>query len=167
MSRNIVNGTISRAKADYIKNQLRINQRIPKKFWRIIHNIIAPKTDIISGNWFFDQTVNDFVNVSDEPNFLNRFLVDIVANLEILQSDNLCENIYDVQNSFCFTDDMPTVPELIKLIGEIDINKSRCVKAISAKFCKEAMLSVPNFMCRICSKSLSTGKPQRTGLKAR
>ena len=157
LSRNIVNSKIAKAKSSYIKNQLRSIQKNPKKFWRIIQNIIAPKYDILPGQRFFDVKTNNFVNVGDEPDFLNSFFADIVANLEIPQSDNLCENVYDVHNVFCFTNDMPTVLEITKLIAEIDVNKSSCVRDINAKFCKEAMLSVPNFICNICTKSLSSG----------
>ena len=35
---------------------------------------------------------------------------------------------------------MPTVPEIIKLINEIDVTKSSCVKDINTRFCKEAII---------------------------
>ena len=59
------------------------------------------------------------MNVGSEPDFLN-----IVNNLEIPLSNNKCKNIYDVQDSFCSLNDMQTIPEVTKLIKEIDINKS-------------------------------------------
>ena len=154
---NRVTSMISKAKANYIRGQLRLNERNPKKFWRIIQNIIAPKNDLLSGQRFFDQGSNGLVKVGDEPDFLNRFFVDIVKNLEIPTSENLCENVYNVQDRFCFTDDMPTEKEIVKLIGDIDVNKSSCVKDINTRFCKLAMLSIPKIMCLMFSKSLSTG----------
>ena len=49
---------------------------------------------------------------------------------------------------------MPTVPEVLKLIKIIDVNKSSCVDNISSRFCKEAMLAIPDMICTICCRSL-------------
>ena len=53
---------------------------------------------------------------------------------------------------------MPTLPEIIKIIKDIDMNKSSCVENINASFCKEAMLIVPERICYMMSKSLINGR---------
>ena len=75
-----------------------------------------------------------------------------------MPSDDLCMGVYDTLNRFCFLNDMPTTPEVLKLIKEIDVSKSSCVDNINTKFCKEAMLSVPDEICRLCCRSFETGK---------
>ena len=50
------------AKATHIKSQFRLNQNNPKKFWHIIHNIIAPKVDVFSCHRFYDDKTNSLVN---------------------------------------------------------------------------------------------------------
>ena len=52
---------------------------------------------------------------------------------------------------------MPIVPEVLKLIKEIDINKSSCVEGINARFCKDAMLKLPEQICKIFCNSFETG----------
>ena len=155
--RNIVNSMIDRAKANYIKTQLRANGRNPKKFWRIINNIIAPTDDVLVNQRFFDQRTNNLVPVGEEAEFLNNYFVDIVKNLDIPLSDNPCDNVYNIQENFCFSDNLPTVLEVTKLIEEIDVTKSSCVKDTGTKFCKTTMLSIPNVVCHLFCSTLTTG----------
>ena len=61
---------------------------------------------------------------------------------------------------------MPTLDEIVKIIGDIDVSKSSCVHYVNARFCKDLMLSVPNVILTIyqrcityiCNTSLVTGK---------
>ena len=68
------------------------------------------------------------------------------------------DNVYNVDSRICFTDDIPLVAEVEKLIRGIDISKSSCVDNINAKFCKAAMLSIPHVICQVMCKSLMLGK---------
>ena len=47
--------------------------------------------------------------------------------------------------------------QVIQLVKNIDTGKSSCVDNVSTRFCKEAMLSIPDVVCRLCCKSLETG----------
>ena len=67
------------------------------------------------------------------------------------------DNIYDSDSIFSFDGNMPTVPEVLHLIREIDINKSSCVENISSNLCKTAMLAIPGVICDIMCKSLTLG----------
>ena len=71
IGRNIVNGLIDRAKANYIISQLRLNKNNPKKCWPIIHDLIVPTTNVLSGQRSLDRTTNVLVDRGDEPHFLN------------------------------------------------------------------------------------------------
>ena len=70
---------------------------------------------------------------------------------------DLCRDVYNIENRFCFSDNIPTVPEIVKLITKLDISKSSCVKDINSRLCKEAMLSIPHVICSLCCKSMTTG----------
>ena len=52
---------------------------------------------------------------------------------------------------------MPTEEEVMNLVREIDINKLNCVENIRARFCKGAMLSIPDVICQIMTKSFISG----------
>ena len=158
--RNRVNSLIYRAKADYIKTQLCRNNKNPKKFWRIIKDLLDPKVDK-TGSARFVQGNGEYVEIGSEANFLNRYFIDIVKNLDIPPSDRPMLHVYDVDTTFCFSDNIPSVCEIIKIIKEIDVNKSSCVENINARFCKEAMLAIPSRVCYMMSKSMSNGTVPR------
>ena len=107
---------------------------------------------------FLDQATGEYVDTGKEATFLNEYFINIVNNLSIPPSDMSMTEIYDVDAMFCFHDDMPTIPEVTKLIVEIDVNKSSCVENISTKFCKAAMLAVPDLICQMMIKSLIHGQ---------
>ena len=155
--RNRVNQMVMRAKSNFIKSKLRENSTNPKKFWRVINNIINPDKCIQIEMRLFDKVAGNLVDHDDEADFLNDFFLNIVQNLNIRPTDNQCIGVYDINNHFCFMDDMPTVPEILKLIKEIDVHKSSCVEGISARFCKDAMLNMPEQICKICCISFETG----------
>ena len=156
-SRNVVNQMILRAKSTFIKSKLRENSTNPRKFWRVINGLINPSKGQQTDVHFYDSINGVYVEHGMEPDFLNYFFLNIVPNLGIQPSNNPCLGVYDVQTRFCFLDNMPTVPEVLKLIKEIDIKKSSCVEKINTRFCKEAMMCIPDVICRLCCVSLETG----------
>ena len=58
----------------------------------------------------------------------------------------------------CLRNDLPTEQEIIKIIKELDANKSSCVESISARFCIDSMLSVPEKIRLMVIKSMLTGE---------
>ena len=80
-----------------------------------------------------------------------------MRNLNIAPSNDQFQSLYDVPNLFCITGVMPTIPEVLKLIKEIDISKSSCVEGINARFCKDATLSIPAQIRKLCCTSFETG----------
>ena len=155
--RNHVNGLIRKAKSEYIQQQLTINEKKPKKFWRIIKGLLNRTSDCTVNACFIDQHTKMPVERGSEAEFLNDYFINIVRNLNIPENDIDMDRVYNVNNVFSFDDDIPTTDEIIKLIREIDINKSSCVDKINSKFCKAAMLSIPSVICDIMCKSLKMG----------
>ena len=72
------------------------------------------------------------------------FFNNIVGNLGIEHSEDECRNVYHVDSLFNFVDDMPTLEEVVKMIGDIDVSKSICVINIISRFCKEMTLALLN-----------------------
>ena len=163
--RNLVNQMVSRAKSIFIKTKLRENSNNPNKFWRVINDIINPAKGQTNQMHLLNKDTGVFIEFGREADFLNDYFLNIVRNLDIVGNDDLCQDVYNIQNRFCFLDNMPTVQEVIKLISDIDISKSSCVDGISAKFCKLAMLSVPNHICRLFCTSLETGTVPKSWTK--
>ena len=155
--RNRVNGLIYKAKSEYIKVQLNQNSRNPKKFWRVIKGLINKTTDSLLNARFVDPNTGVEIDRGMEANFLNGYFVNIVRNLNIPVNNASMLNVYNVDSTYDFDDNLPDLDEIVKLIREIDINKSSCVDKISSKFCKECMISVPHIIWHMMCKSLTTG----------
>ena len=156
-SRNKVNSLVHRAKSYYIKSPLRKTVKNPKKFWQIIKDLLHSKNDISESARFIDQNTGSFVEQGYEANFLNEYFKNIVNNLNIPDSDRSMAHIYDVDTVFCFSDDIPTVLEVVNIIKGIDVNKSSCVENVNARFCKEAMLAVSDKICNMMANSIVCG----------
>ena len=92
-----------------------------------------------------------------EADFLNDYFINIAQRLNIPPDNTNMDTVYNIAETFSFEGHMPTIDQVLKLIREIDINKSSCVDKINAKFCKLAMLSIPNEICAVMCKSLKTG----------
>ena len=105
---------------------------------------------------FFDDITQDYLEVGSEADFLNNYFINIVHNLDIPVNDGSMFYVYNVDTKFCFTNDLPTVPEIIKVIKGLDFHKSSCVDNISSRFCIESMLAVPEKICKMITKSLLT-----------
>ena len=123
-SRNFVNGLMQKAKSDYIQRQLHINDKNPKKFWRIIKDLLNPQQNCTVNARFIDQNTLTKVQKGDEPDFLNDYFINIVRNLHVPENDTVMDTVYNVDSVFTFEENMPTVEEVLNLIREIDINKS-------------------------------------------
>ena len=156
--RNHVNGMMRKAKSEYIQRQLNINQKNPKKFWRVIKGLLNRSSDCTLNARFVDPNTGINVEQGAEADFLNDYFINIVTNLNIPDDDTNMDHTYNnIEDVFTFVDNMPNVDEVMSLIREIDISKSSCVDGINSKFCKAAMLSIPNVICDIMCKSFSTG----------
>ena len=155
--RNVVNSLICKAKGNYIKLQLNQNNRNPKKFWRIIKNMLTPRENATASARFRDSVNDEFVDIGTEADFLNNYFINIVRNLDIMPNDVDMLDVYNVDTRFCFLQDLPTVNEIVKIIKDIDVSKSSCVENINSKFCKESMLAVPDKICYMINKLLTTG----------
>ena len=153
-----MNGLIHKAKSDYIQQQLNVHEKNPKKFWRIIKGLLNRSPDCTTNARFVDQNSTSEVEKGNEADFLNDYFINIVRNLNIPLNNTCMENVYNTNANFTFDENMLNVEEVLNLIREIDINKSSCVDKINSKFCKEAMLSIPNVICQIMCKSLRTGQ---------
>ena len=99
--------------------QLNQNSRKPKKFWRIIKDLISPKGDITAMARFIDPITNVYVEQGSEANFLNNYFINIVQNLNIPTNDESMLDVYNLETTFCFMDNLPTEQEIVKIIKEI------------------------------------------------
>ena len=79
--RNMVNIAIRNARNEYIKNQLEIHQKNPKKFWKQISDILPSKSE----NQNYDNiknNLNDSIPKEKLPDFINTYFATIGKQLD-------------------------------------------------------------------------------------
>ena len=164
-ARNNVNQMIRVAKSNYIRNQLYDNCNNPKKFWRVIDRLINLSKSVSLEPRFYNEALGEFVEIGAIADFLNDHFINNVNKLGIVRDQNDDHDVSHIANIFSFEDNMPTLDEINNIIHDIDVTKSSCVPNISASFCKDLMLVVPNVVLAICNKTLVTGKIPRNWTK--
>ena len=79
--RNTLNSTIDKAKCIYTDNNLLLNSKNPKKFWRIINELIKPNTSSdVSSIDFKDPMSGLVIPRNDVPDFINIYFANIAQN---------------------------------------------------------------------------------------
>ena len=163
--RNLVNSLIQRAKRDYILVTLNQNNRNPKRFWRIINNILnGPKTNDVT-TVFVDPDTGDTIPPGQESNFLNAYFCNISQRLGFNDNFHMDPDIHvdmfnmynEVDGVFDLSEDPILAPELEMFVADIDTSKSSCIQGISTLICKNIMTFFPKGISHIFRCSIESG----------
>ena len=132
--RNRCNSLARSAKAAYIKNSLARNTGDPKKFWKLINNLLkGPKREIVVHE-FIDTVTGNIIKQDDICDFLNNYYVNIGnANAD---GTNIPKPNWHIHDDG-FTFEHVTLKEMLDLVKEIDVHKDSCVYGISTYVLKE------------------------------
>ena len=160
LARNRVNSLIDRAKSFYIQNTLYQTVKKPKKFWKLIKNLIEIDDSVDITAFVFKSSKTDLpIHRDDTPAFLNEFFVNIATRVcgpfvpDLNDYNNLYRNIDTV---FDFTP--PLAEEMYGLMENMDVNSSSRINGINMKMCKEAMDAIPTKFRHLFASSLFCGQ---------
>ena len=143
--RNKVNGLIECAKCNYILNSLRLNTRNPKKFWRIVNDMLKGTSSISQTVQFIDPDTNATVSDVSQSDYLNTYFCDIAGRLGLRidsaidpEITNDLDAMYgNIDSIFDLGDDEITPIELEMIAKDIDTSKSSCIPGLSTHICKK------------------------------
>jgi hypothetical protein len=164
--RNLTQRKISKAKKDYVKNQLDENQSYPKKLWQNLKELGMPsksKSNSVNIGLKGDDSdeicfENDYV-----ANKFNRFFCNIAAKLveklpKINFDDSNITKYYREKgvskDSFKFT--VVTEEEVLKLLLKLNVTKSTGCDNISARFIKDGAHVIVSPLAYVVNLSLRT-----------
>ena len=154
--RNKLNTSVDKAKSTYITENLYRNCKNPKKFWRIIKDLIEPSTGCdIEAVTFINPLTGQHVIDEDKPNFLNEFFARIAEKTCDLSKVIYPEIDLDIEVGFDFQP--PELDDLIHLIKDIDVNTSSCVDGINMKMCKRVISIIPERFLLMYANSMYHG----------
>ena len=159
--RNKVNGMIENAKRDYIITSLRKNSRNPRKFWRIINNMLKGTAEKSQTTQFIDPDTNNPIQDGLQSDFLNSYFCNIsrrlgLSNEPIIDPEitNDLDGMYGViDDVFELSEDEILTAELEMIVKDIDVSKSSCVHGISTLICKHIMTNFSNEISYIYRQS--------------
>ena len=163
--RNKVNSLIESAKRNYIINSLRQNTRNPKKFWRIINDMLKGTSTVCQTVQFIDPDTNDSIPEGTQADYLNSYYCNIAHRLGLSNDPNIdpetvndLQGMYgDVGNNFDLSEDEILVPEFEMVVADIDISKGSCVQGISTLVCKHIMTYFPSEITHLYRRSIVSG----------
>ena len=163
--RNKVNSLIDNAKRDYIINSLHQNSKNPKKFWRIVNNMLKGSSEKSHTVQFIDPDSNDPMPDGFQADFLNSYFCNISKRLGLSDSpliapemDDDLHNMYGhIDSEFELLDDEILSAELEMFVKDIDVCKSSCVHGINTMICKKIMVAFPQEISYIFRRSVITG----------
>ena len=162
--RNMVNVAIRNARIEYVKGQLEIHQKNPKKIWKQITDILPSKTD----NQNFDNIKNDnneTIPKEELSNYINTFFATIGRKLDAnfrnvpiitMGSRNSLHTHDDIQNgpnNF----KLITMQQLEKEITNISVHKSSGIQHLSAYVLKLCFNILKEKLLVVINKSLFQG----------
>ena len=159
--RNHVNSLIESAKKTYICNTLRQNQKNPRKFWKLIKNMLDGSNYHTEANQFVDPDTNLTVPLGNEPNYFcnisTRLGFDDLAPLNADFKFDVDEMYADINAEFNLISDPFVTDELQPYIDSVDITKSSCVMGVSTFVCRDVMRVFPSHIVHLYNCSIRTG----------
>ena len=143
--RNQVNFNMRKAKADFIKEQLRNHEGNNAKFWRTIKQIMPNKKGTNNGSKIFlhdkGEAITDCYNIA---NHMNKFFANLgtVDNPMPKISDSdpnspISQNLSLNEGESSFNFELVTAAEVEALIRKINVSKSSGITMLSSKILKD------------------------------
>ena len=167
MQRNIVNSKIETAKKEYIRKVLNENTKNPRKFWKIINQLLKGSGLPNETAQFINPVNSEPVPFGDEADFLNNYFCNIVDRLDLdnnfdnTMSQNIdtdLEGMYGhIVNTFDICDDLITSGELNLIVSSIDLNKGSGIPGIMTFICRDIMKNLSNEIVHLFNCSILNG----------
>ena len=99
--RNHVNGLIESAKKAYICDVLRQNTNNPRKFWKLINQLLDGSNNKFENNEFIDPSTDQKIKAGCESDFLNEYFCNISERLGLYADNVIDPNVYiDLENMY-------------------------------------------------------------------
>ena len=143
--RNQVNFNIRKAKADFIKEQLRNDEGNNAKFWRTIKQIMPNKKGTNNGSKILlhdkGEAITDCYNIANHMNkfFANLGTVDnpMPRNSDSDPNSPMSKNLSPNEEESSFNFELVTTVEVEALIRKINVSKSSGITMLTSKILKD------------------------------
>ena len=154
--RNELNTKIDKAKAVYIENRLKLYGKHPKKFWRIINDLIKQDSTVDISNIELRDSAGDIVPTNSVPIFLNQYFATIAEKTSDRTKVKYENKNCDMPIQFDF--EPPTLIELEYIVEDFNDDMSSCVDGLNMKMCKRIIGAIPKKCLLLYANSMFYGQ---------
>ena len=157
-ARNTVTQAIRDARSSYIVSSLYLNKNNPRKFWRLISDLLNKKVGTVYDGSFVDPDTDLIVPIEDVSMFLNNYFATIGTSLNTLDGTVLddLDGIYREMHGEVFSFPVIDRHDILFLGKDIDVHKHSCIPEIRADVCKFLFENIPGKIASLLNVSLTT-----------
>ena len=154
-ARNRVGRDLKTLRADFLKRQQEANWGDPKKFWKVVSEILPKKAKGRNDIWLKDQLKGHPITQENTPDYINSFFTNI--------GPSLASKFKGPWNYFGKTLDLEIEPflidtdDIIKLVREVKILKSSGMDDLPTRICRDAFLVLSQQLAHMFNSSIQTG----------
>ena len=159
VAQNKVTQSIRNARSSYINISLHRNKNNPRKFWRIIKDLLNKSDATIYHGEFIDPSSGLLVPTENISMFLNDYFANIGSRLNTLNDTVLedLDGIYEELSGNNFSFPIVDRYDILMLEKDIDVTKHSCITEIRSDVCKYLFGKIPNKIADLFNVSLKTG----------
>lgn len=156
-ARNQCNTAIKNAKNYFVKAQLTVHEKDPRKFWQAINSVWSPQTCEHTIINLKDHTTGNMIDEKLVPEVFNKHLAGVGRKLaeRFTNTASFTSTLCDV--AFEFVHYNITESEVYKLVYEIQIHKSSAIDCLTLKLLKDALKVLFQQLTYIFNRSLQFG----------
>ena len=158
IARNKVTQAIREARSTFISTSLFTNKNNPRKFWRIISDIINKKEGALYDGNFIDPDSDVVVPIEEVSMFLNEYFANVGTKLNSLHGTVLADldGIYPEMRDESFSFPVVDRYDILFLGKDIDVHKNSCIPEIRSDVCKFMFENIPDKIASLFNASLIT-----------
>ena len=153
--RNHVKDMIRVAKRDYVQEELDNDELTTRKFWEKL-NYVLPTKDKGSSIRLIDKNTNEVVEDDRLPDFINQFFTGIGPKLSAGFKNDWVNNLPGFEGDQIGNIEV-TLPEMEKIVRNINTGKSSAIPNLSSRVLKDAFLVILPQLVFMYNMSFTTG----------
>ena len=160
--RNQVNSNIRRARADFIKDQLRKNEGNGARFWRTIKQVMPnKKSNETNAKILLSNKHSESIRDCDIAGYMNNFFVNIGNPVSPTDTNtnntvSLCPSQSVLNNEEDFHIDSISKKEVEALVDKINVSKSSGISLLSSKLLKDSFQALSEKLTHLFNFSIRT-----------
>lgn len=129
---------VKKAKDEYVKSQLKINEKDPRKFWNLIQEVWTPNANNSGQIHLMDQLTGQKIEDNNVPMVFNEHLSRVGPALasKFSNAPPFISSVHSVLSQFAYVNIRDE--EVADLVNKIQTHKSSAIEGLSSRIVKDS-----------------------------